>query len=203
MNEEEEFDMQAIWTSSAPAGAVDLDAIVARAGKLDRQLRWRNRVEVLAAFFVVVAALGIAAVLPVLLVRIGLVLMAAGAAFVAREFVVRGRAPSADPSTATDAYLDAYAAELTHQIDLLERVPRWYLGPLVPGYVVMGLGWMTMNWPPLFDGDAAMTMAWFVATYFGGGLMGGLTVVWINNVAAKDLRKQRAALEEARREPSA
>lgn len=199
MNEEEEIDMQALWTSHVPAAApVDLDGIVERARTLDRKLRWRNRIEVFAAALVIIAALGIAAILPVLLVRVGLVLMAIGAAFVAREFLVKGRAPQADPASTADAYLDAYAAELTHQIDLLERVPRWYLGPLVPGYVVMGLGWMTVHWPPLFEGDAAMAMAWFVATYFGGGFMGALVVVWVNAVAARDLRRQRAALEEVR-----
>ncbi len=199
MNEDEEIDMQAIWTSQAPPMApVDIEGIVARARTLDRRLRWRNRVEVFAAFLVVVAPLGVAAILPLPTVQAGLVLLALGAAYVAREFLVRGRAPSADVATSTDAYLDAYAAELTHQIALLERVPRWYLGPLVPGYVVMGIGWMTLNWPPLFDGDATMTMAWFVATYFGGGLMGALTVVWINAVAARELRRQRAALDEAR-----
>ena len=198
MNDREELDdMQKLWTSAPPEGLqLDMDALRSKAVELDGALRRRNGVEVFAAGALAAMALGLAIVVPLWLVKAGLVLMAVGAGFVARSFVTQGRAhQELDATVGTDGYLAGYRAELVHQIALLESVPRWYLGPLVPGYVVMGLGMLLEPSAGLFEGQELMAQLWWAATYYGGGAAGFAAVAWINRRAAKTLREQLDALD--------
>ncbi|MCB9676233.1 MAG: hypothetical protein H6737_14015 [Alphaproteobacteria bacterium] len=112
------------------------DELRARGQAFERTIRRRNLRELVAAAFVV-ATFGYAAVVRDLpFARVGSVLCVLGALRVAWVIWTRASPPRPDGSVDGRTWL---VSELTRQRDLLRDVWRWYLGPLVPGLVVLPL----------------------------------------------------------------
>jgi hypothetical protein len=127
-------------------------------------------------------------------VRAGCAMIIAGVIFVTYRIVRYGAASAPPPDDAPAAKLIAhYRASLEKQRDLLESAWRWYLGPLVPGILVLVAG-IAFDAP--FPRPAPILMRLAV---FGAGIAWVLAVFvvigWVNRRGARKLGEQMKALD--------
>jgi drug/metabolite transporter (DMT)-like permease len=112
-----------------------LEEVHARARKLRRRVRFRNlREYAAAAVAMVVFGLSTRSV-PNPVMRIGAGLMIAGMLYVVYQLHKRGSSREI-----TGDCLEYYRRELERQRDAVSSVWRWYLGPMIPGLLVIALG---------------------------------------------------------------
>ncbi len=122
-----------------------LDEIRRKAQEFETKIKRRNRGEYIAVA-VLVAVCGWRLVSSAnLIAKAGGALIMAGALYVAHHLRKRGsaRTPPADANFVN--CLAFYRTELERQRDLLRRVWSWYIGPLVPGAVVVWWGFAAAN----------------------------------------------------------
>lgn len=114
-------------------------------------------------------------------------LAALGAVFVAWYIYSRGQAPVAESAGTRAEVVAEWRGELQYQAELLERVPAWYLGPLVPGVAgLLIVGALNRAWGPAWAAGLVLTAA------------AGITALvwWMNRRAASALREQAAKIRE-------
>ncbi len=146
MNEEQKI--VDLWRNQPLVGSeIDMDMVIKSATTFQRQVRARNLLEYLAAGALVAwsGSSLLRSEVP-LVVRVGVGLIGLGAMLVAIVLRLRGAAAHGGPPLAapTREVVSWHRAELVRQRDLLRRVPLWYLGPLVPGVVVLLVGaWLS------------------------------------------------------------
>ena len=164
-----------------------MTALKKKAHRFSIQVKIRNATEWLAAAFVIVIFLWMAAVneLPPV-TRLGAVLIALGSAYVAWRIYRDGRLRELpDAALDTNRYVKAYRDNLEAQADLLQNVPRWYLGPFVPGMVIFFAGFII-----------AAPAAWLkVMPVMAGCAAVFVAIGWLNRYAAKKLRRRAAELQ--------
>lgn len=118
-----------------------MESVQAGAQKFERQIRWRNRLEWLAAAVVVLSFSWKAVSQSNLLIRLGAVEIVLAAAYISYRLIRHGRTRySIDPSASTTDYLKAHRSELLRQADLLRRAPVWYVGPFAIGLFAISAG---------------------------------------------------------------
>jgi hypothetical protein len=116
--------------------------LIKKESKLARTVRFRNVREYVAGVIVIGAFVVYAVAIPgaspsAWMMRLACALIALGTALVLARLRRDGsplEAPSASAPTAD--HVAHHRASLTRQRDLLRGVPKWYIGPLVPGVVV-------------------------------------------------------------------
>lgn len=190
-----------LWTTPAeeePVLTFDPAALRQEARSLDRSLRRRNALELVvgAGLLLVFGASFLRRLAepdPAMAAAIGI--MWVGVVGVMVGIWRRGRAPRADRGDDTLGFLAAHRAELAWQVDLLRDVPRWYVGPLVPGFVAVYAvrAWQRLHGLPLEEALAR-----------SGPVVGGLVftgvviagVIWINRLGARRLQARLEALPE-------
>lgn len=195
-------ELQRLWQSAPPdKEKIDMEALKKRGSKLRRNVRARNAVETAAAVVVLYfvgrnayAALAAGDHLSAL----GGALIMAGTAMVVAVLWRRGsnpRPPAIDAPTREQ--IAFHRGALVRQRDLLRSVPRWYLGPFVPGLVVLfvaqarsallgeGLSSPALERVAPLAGNLALVALVFVA------------VAWLNARAARKLDAEVAALDTA------
>ncbi|WP_437902666.1 hypothetical protein WME95_29315 [Sorangium sp. So ce327] len=195
-------ELQRLWQSAPPdKEKIDMEALKTRGSKLRRTVRARNALESAAAI-AALYALGAQAYAALAagdhLSALGAALLMAGLLVVIGVLWKRGsnlRPPALDAPTSEQ--LAFLRRALARQRDLLRAVPRWYLGPLVPGLVVLlvtaalrfplgeGIPHATLARAALLAGHLAL-----VALVFGG-------IAWLNARAARKLDAELAALDGA------
>jgi hypothetical protein len=113
----------------APVSTVEIER---RAGKFSRTVRWRNARELVACALLIAWGAHGAMTSRSFLESIPSLAMVIAVAWVGAQLVVRGRnlSPPA-PSATTGEYLAFERAQLDRQRQLLRRVRRWYLAPLL------------------------------------------------------------------------
>jgi uncharacterized membrane protein YfcA len=161
---------------------------------LTRAVRRRNTVEYVAAALVAAFfganALGLFGMPdhPVQAVThvAGSLLMVAGAAVIAWQLHVRASATPPNPgATGTLGY---HLAALKRQRDALRAVWLWYVGPLIPGFIVLFAGaWLN----PDADKSTLAIIQSIVVLVLAG-------VLWINRRAAKRMQREIERLEAER-----
>lgn len=176
----------------------DPAALREEAQRLDRSLRRRNAVELVvgagllvffgAAFLREVGSGDGPGALVAALLWLGVVAVMVG-------LWRRGRAPQTDHSAELAGFLAAHRAELAWQVKLLRDVPRWYIGPLIPGLLATyGLrAWRRLAGLPaaeLWGPGSSLLLAVGVTAAV---LLG---IAWLNRVAARRLEARLAALPE-------
>lgn len=150
------------------------------ANRFGRQLRWRDRGEVIAC--IVVAAVMIpAAFRGPWLARTGAIVILAGLVLVAFRLWhaqwLGGRGAT-DPSLAVADALRAELRRVNVQISLLESVAWWYVTPLAAGAVLLVAG--------------SHPAAWFIAAYVLATVLIAWLVIALNMRAVRrDLRPKR------------
>lgn len=172
------------WRAQPAAlAARPLAELRAAARAVERRIAWRNRLETAAG---VLGLCGWALVLwwfPQALIRLGAVLVIAGGLVVLWQLHRRAGLRRLPPPALGGATLPFHRAELLRQRDAMRSVGRWYLAPLVPGFIVFAWGMarhVPASQPGLFLLVAA---ALFVA------------VIMLNRRGAAQLQRQIDALD--------
>ena len=131
--------LHALWQGSEPALApLPLDEIKRQAGRFGDAVRRRNRREYVATALVVAVFAFYAAIFAEPLVKLGSLLIIAGALVVAWQLARRTSRP--DPDAEAEDVSGYYRARLVREEHMLARVGRWYLAPFVPGLLLFLLG---------------------------------------------------------------
>lgn len=174
---------------------VDLERVRSRAEAFSRKIRRRNAAEILASLFVLGwAALTAARATSPLGLAAGASL-GLGVVVVAAVLLRRGR-PGVQPrpEAPTRAVLAFHRGELERQARLLHGAWLWYVGPLVPGVVlVLANAYAeSVRANPGRAGAAAVVTGGVLALSFA--VLGG--VAWINRRAASRLRAQAREIAE-------
>lgn len=186
-------DLDDLWNSQPPCANTKGDEIVRlvqrKTKRFERMIAIRNWTECMAAAVVVVSFGGLAIRITDPIARIGALIVAAGAAWIAYYIIRRGNAPvTVDPSQNLTVYTRALLAHYDYQIKLLKSTKYWYLLPMYIGLLVMSAGGLLqtaksarLSWWNL--GEPAFYTAVFAAVW------------WLNEVnAVKRLRRQREKL---------
>jgi hypothetical protein len=137
----EKPDVKAIWGAQAvEPDLVTVEQIRATANKFQSTVRRRNRVEY-AAGVLVIAGFGFYLwIFPTLLMRLGSLLIIAGAIFIMAWIHFRASVNPIPSQISFMDYMSRYREELRRQQTTLRTVWLWYLGPLVPGLVLFTIG---------------------------------------------------------------
>jgi hypothetical protein len=121
------------------------DSLSARRGRLNACLRRRNRTEFIAggaamAFLVVAGAIGLADSTSGsdTVAASGLILVAAGLVVMLWRLQRHAVAQRMEPSRSDQKA--GFAGQLRRERDLLRSVWNWYIGPVVPGFVLVWAG---------------------------------------------------------------
>jgi hypothetical protein len=183
----EDDELRELWKQEEPRMDITVEEVAARAAKFQRTIKWRNvREYAAAAFMIVWMAWSMKDPMPIL-VRIGSVLLAAGVVFVVVTLRRRGRAAHQDAGAApTSQVLRSLVAELRRQRDLLRDVPRWYLAPFVPGFLLIAIG-RFLEQPEKWPVQVRFLLSTAAIFAF---------VAWLNRRAARNLDKEIAKLTE-------
>jgi hypothetical protein len=137
----DDTDLRAIWQSqSRDEHAISLDQIRQKSRRLERLVSRRNLVEYIATVVVVVSFSWIMWVDPSGTVRTGAGLLIAAAVFMAYRLHTRGTATSFPSDLGLRSALEFHRVQLKRQVDLLRSVWRWYILPMVPGFLVLDIG---------------------------------------------------------------
>ena len=116
-----------------------------KAREFETKIKRRNRGEYIAAA-VLIGICGwrlVSSANPIL--NAGGALIIAGALYVAHQLRKRGSARTLPGDVAFVNSVAFYRTELERQRDLLRRVWSWYIGPLIPGAVVLYWGFAAAN----------------------------------------------------------
>lgn len=180
-------DLRSLWqTMPATPVTITAEEMRLRATAFQRKVSRRNLVEYIATA-VVVAAFGWYATFPVPatpLWPIANLMIVAGALVIAWNLHRLARA-SAPPSGASAASLiDFQRAEYVRQRDALKSVWLWYVGPVVPGFVL----WLVAMGISTPDHAPARTMAGLAATAVIAALVFG-GVILLNLLGAARLQR--------------
>jgi len=188
--------LQTLWTNQTEEPfAMSIADIHVRAARFQDRVRGRNwREQIVAAFLVVIFG-WIAWIVPDVLVKAGAVLIIVGVIYVSVRLATFARAGSPRDLALAENWVAFYRGELMRQYTALNSLWRWYLGPLVPGMVlVMAGGALTPDNPaPLF----AKAIVLSLGLTFAGAVFWGVN--WINKVAARRLKIEIDRLDAAQR----
>ncbi len=116
--------------------ALAVEQIARSASSFRRTIRRRNVREYTAAALVIAFFGWYAAHADTTLVRVACAAIIAGTLHVAWYLRRHGSAEPRELAACTMDHLEAHRRQLERQRDLLASVWRWYLGPLVPGFVL-------------------------------------------------------------------
>ncbi len=141
---DEQKKMVELWQGQPLAESeLNMEMVMAASEKFQRKIRFRNVTEYVASGAVVAwAAVFVSRSEAPLLVKLGMALVGLGAVGVATVLRLRGHAAEATPPLAapTSEVVSWHRSELVRQRDLLRHAPLWYLGPFVPGLVLVLVG---------------------------------------------------------------
>jgi hypothetical protein len=176
-------DLERLWQSQdVPKTEKNMQVLMTEATKFQSTIKRRNASEYIAglgaAAFLAVYALGDKPVL----MRAGALLIVAGTGVVMANIRLRGRAAEVAPpvSGPTEVLVAWHRRELQRQLEFLRSVPLWYVGPIIPGFVVL-LGGAFIAKPegwPVFLVVLAITLA----------TLG--SIMWLNRRGARKLEGQ-------------
>ncbi|WP_326915096.1 hypothetical protein [Sphingopyxis chilensis] len=184
----EDKELHALWHGSQPAfEPLALDEIKRQAGRFGDAIRRRNRREYIATALVVAVFALYTAIFTEPLIKIGSLLVIAGALVVAWQLVRRTSRP--DPDAEAEDISGYYRARLVREEHMLARVGRWYLAPFIPGLLVFLLGQAKAS--GMGGSLVFLLVVSFQLLVFGG--------VWmLNRRAAAMLRARIARIDRAR-----
>jgi len=117
--------------------AVTLGTIRRENADFEANIRQRNFREYAAAGFVIVFFCVNLWRTRLMSVRVGSALIVAGMLYIVYNLYRRGAARAAPPDASFMECVDFYRRELERQRDLLRSIWRWYLGPMIPGVLVL------------------------------------------------------------------
>ena len=137
----EKPDVKAIWGAQAvEPDLVTVEQIRVNANKFQSRVQRRNRIEYAAGVLVIAGFGSYLWIFPTLLMRMGSLLIIAGAIFIMAWIYFRASVNPIPSQISFMDYMSRYREELRRQQTALRTVWLWYLGPLVPGLVLFTIG---------------------------------------------------------------
>jgi hypothetical protein len=134
-------DLRSVWQCQTVEHTVmSLDKIRERARKYQGKIRFRNSLEYAAVVFITLFFGRTIRTVHHLVMQVGAGLCIAGGWYMAWQLYKRGAARAVPADLAAATCLGFHRGELVRQRDLLRDSWSWYLGPLIPGLVVLTLG---------------------------------------------------------------
>lgn len=178
-------EFQDMWQAQNPEPfRMSAAEVAERARRLQRRIRWRNAREYLAAAAVLPVCVFWMWKLPNPIMRAGAGIMAASLLYIIYQLHKRG----GSREMTGDCY-GYYREELVRQRDAVASVWRWYLGPMIPGLLVMTLG-------SLYHSNRRHT--WFVWSYLAVCAVFFYFVGKLNERAARKLQQKIEELDRLR-----
>lgn len=166
---------------------VDISALESAVETFETRIRRRNLRETLVGVGMILV-FGVTAFLAApLLIKLGSGLLVLGIGWILYTLFRRGSPPPDPNGLETAEFAARHRAHLLRQAALLERVPVWYIGAMLPGW---GLMYAYMVQRALANGGGAWTLTYGV----GAALLTG-GVIWMNRKAAMALREEAEAIE--------
>ena len=193
MDKEPPTSLQALWQSQpVEPKQFSPEAIRGKATRFQRTVRFRNLREYVAAVAVLVIFTGYAWKASTLLSKAGPALVVVGTLYIMFQLYTRAASvavPGGERGAGiTESCIQFHRRELERQRDLLRTVWRWYLGPLVPGLLVMFIDRFIEAWARgAFAILASVGSALVTVLVFLG-------VWWLNAVGARKLQREMDAL---------
>ena len=130
--------LKAVWQNQPSEGMrMSIEEIHRRAGKFQKKINWRNAREYVAALVVIVIFGFDFWHTSDALARVAFGMIIAGTRYVMWQHQKRGASRSQPAEMGLASGLQFYRQELKRQRDLVRSVASWYLGPMVPGLVVL------------------------------------------------------------------
>jgi len=192
VNELLQNDVRNIWQDQkVEAVQLSVQEIRQRAGHFAKQTGRRNLREYIGVVFAVLVFGFYILWFPNFTVRLGASLTIAGALYVAYQLHRRGSTRNLPENCGSESCLDFHRRELERQRDALRSIWSWYLGPLIPGPMVLIIGGGFAKRPP-WHGRAwigAVVSAVLFSLVF-------LAIARFNRIAARRLQRQIDDLEE-------
>jgi hypothetical protein len=155
-----------LWQNQKTEGVrMSVEQVRLEARRFQRKISARNLREYVAAL-AVFAFFGYEFLrvrgLPLLRVGFGLIL--AGTAYLVWHLLSKGSPAEADESAGLSGWIEFRRRELVRQRDLLQGIWRWYLGPVIPGILVVVIAFGRVVWrrvahPAFLVGTDVLLMA--------------------------------------------
>jgi len=145
-NESSPNDMRNVWQNQKTEGIrMSIEEIRGRAGKFEKKIYWRNAREYVVALVMVVFFGFEFWRMPDALTRVGVGLMIAGLLYLVWQLRQRGSSRTLPEELGLATGLEFFRRELEKQRRLVANVWSWYLGPLIPGWVVLTVAFARTN----------------------------------------------------------
>jgi hypothetical protein len=178
-------DIRNVWQGQRVEGIpMSIDEIRVKAQKFQRKIGRRNLREYLAGLIVVIFFGYSLWRNPDTVTRVGFVLIIAAIFYVMYQLHHRGSARGPAAGMGSASWLEFHRRELERQRDLVRSVWSWYLGPMIPGWVILMVGMARTN--PGHLRRPGLSLAVF-------NLVAALVFLWIgrlNHRAARRLQRQ-------------
>jgi hypothetical protein len=139
-NESPNQNMKEIWQCQPVEGIkMSTEEIRRQATKFERKIRWRNVREYVAA--AIAAAMFVSFLIKShdVLFQVACAMLIAGLAYMAYQLHRRTSPRSMPAELGATNSLQFHRTELERQLDFINHIWRWYLGPLVPGLLAFSL----------------------------------------------------------------
>jgi hypothetical protein len=138
--------LKSVWQNQPSEGIrMSVDEIRRRAGKFHKKIYRRNAREYVAGLAAVVFSGFELWRVPDALTRVGMGLMITGMLYLMVQLHRKGSARNLTSDLGLASGLDFFRRELERQRDLVGSVWSWYLGPLIPGWVVLMVAFARAN----------------------------------------------------------
>ncbi|HUI41934.1 MAG TPA: hypothetical protein VL523_08200 [Terriglobia bacterium] len=181
-------DLQSVWQNQPAEGIrMSVDEIRRRAGKFERKIYWRNAREYVAALVVVIFFGYEFWRTPDALSRVGFGLAIAGLLYLVWHLYRKGSSRGLPGEMGLASGVEFFRRELERQRDLVQHVWRWYLGPLVPGMIVLIVAFSRTN------PGHMRHYGWFLGAY---SALAALTFVFIAKLNERGARRLQRRIDE-------
>jgi hypothetical protein len=176
-------DPQSVWQKQQLEGIrMSADEICRRATAYQRRILWRNAREYVGALATVVFFGFQFWWTTDTATRAGFVLIGAGLLYIVWQLWTKGASRSVPAEMGLSSALEFHRRELERQRDLVRSVWRWYLAPLIPGWVVLSIGLARTNPGHIRHFALVFTIFQIVAA------SAFIFVWWLNQRAARRLQ---------------
>jgi hypothetical protein len=182
-NEPQPDDIRNVWQNQPVENKpMPLEEIRRKARQFEKRIRRRNLREYIAGGAGIIIFTVYLFIFKSPTARAGSALIIAGMLCILFQLYKRATPGTLPADLALTASLDFHRRELVRQRDLLRTVWLWYVGPIVPGIVVFGMGVKPAH------GSASLLNAVPFFTILG-------VVLWLNYRAAQRLTRQIAEID--------
>ena len=165
-------------TAAGDGQATSLETIRRNSAEFEARIHRRNLREYTAAGVVLVIFSARLVTTHIAGARVGFAFIIAGTLYIVYQLHTRGSAKSVPAGASFAGHVDFYRQELERQRDLLRHIWSWYLGPLMPGMVVLMLG----------AGIAHPRPQTLIGAAFVGAIF--LVVARLNHTGAQELQRK-------------